>query len=201
MDMTSLDRLSPEEISALERAISARKQAADDPVSILAMVLEAALADIKAMREDLEKVKSDFYEKVLGGIDDLYKEGLRADGMKSFGEKYGSMFSPFADDFKRVFDGDLIEKAFDYLESLRGEEGYTDESGDAKLKELVGQLKGKFAKPDAAVAVEVSKAEPEAKPAVPASSKEPEPEDDPEFEAMEKEVARMKARDRARKSS
>ncbi len=193
MDMTSLEGLSPEELSALEQAIGARKQAESDPISVLAMVLEAALADIRSLREELDRVKTDFYEKVIGGIDEQYQAMTRADGLRGFGEKHGAMFAPYAEDFKRVFDGDLNEKAYEYLESLRGEEGYTDEVGEAKLAELAGQLKGKFTKPEAAPTGDAPPPE--------AEKKEPEPEADPEFAAIEKEIARDKARESARMKS
>lgn len=185
MDMMSLDTLSPEEFDALEKAISARKQGADDPISTLASV-------VQSLMERLGRIEEDFYQKVLGGIDGLYKENMRAEGMKGFGEKYGGMFSPHAEDFKRTYGSDLMEKAFDYLESLKGEEGYSDEVGDGKLKELVDQIKGRLTKPEA-VAVEVTKAG--VKPEAAAPAEEGEPDDS---QSVYDEIARMKKREAAR---
>lgn len=188
MDTMSLDTLSPEEIDALEKAIAGRKQGADDPISALTTV-------VQSITERLGRIEEDFYQKVLGGIDGLYKENMRAEGMKGFGEKYGGMFSPHAEDFKRVYGSDLMEKAFDYLESLKGEEGYSDEVGDGKLKELVGQIKSRIGKPDA-VAVEVSKSEPVETPEAAAPAVEGEPDDSA---SVYDEIARMKKREGSRK--
>ena len=189
MDAMSLDTLSPEEIDALEKAIAGRKQGADDPISTLASI-------VQSLMERLGRIEEDFYTKVLGGIDGLYKENMRAEDMKGFGEKYGGMFSPYADDFKRTYSGDLMEKAFDYLESLKGEEGYTDEVGDGKLKELVDQIKGRLTKPEA-VAVEVkAEGEPVKLPEAAAPAEEGESDDS---ESVYDEIARMKKRDGARK--
>ena len=191
MDMMSLDTLSPEELGALEKAISARKQGGQSQggVSEIVPVVESILARLGRLEED-------FYQKVLGGIDGLYKENMRAEGMKGFGEKYGGMFSPHADDFKRVYGSDLMEKAFDYLESLKGEEGYSDEVGDGKLQELLAQIKGRIGKPDA-VAVEVkAEGEPVKAPEAAAPAEEGEPDDSA---SVYDEIARMKKRDGARK--
>lgn len=194
MDGMTLDNLSPEELAALEEAIAKRKSAqAENPIASLASVVEMLLDNYEKMSEKLAKLETDFYEKVLGGIDGLYKENLRADGLKAFGEKHGSMFAPFADDFKRVFDKDLIPLVFDYLEELKGEPGFNDELGGTKLKELADQIKGRIGpKEPPPAAVEVTKVEAE-KPSEP-----PEEPADGMDATMENEIAAMKRKDEAR---
>lgn len=198
MDGMTLESLSAEELTALEEAIAKRKAAqSEDPMAAIASVLEMLLENYEKLSEKVTRIETDFYEKVLGGIDGLYKENLRADGLKAFGEKHGSMFAPFADDFKRVFDKDLIPLVFDYLEELKGEPGFNDEVAGTKLKDLAEQIKGRIGpKEPPPAAVEVTKVEAE-KPA----EKPPEP---PEESAdgmdatMENEIAAMKRKDEAR---
>jgi hypothetical protein len=187
MDIQSL---TPEERAQLREALG-QEDSAPDPIATLANVLEMVLGKLEDFSTRLDRIEADFYKKLLAGIDGMYSENMRADGMKSFGEKYGGMFSPYADDFKRVFDSDLMEKAFDYLESLKGGEGYTDEMGDGKLKELVDQIKAKLGpKEPAVVTAEVTKG--------PAAAPEAATEED-DMPSIENEIERMKKRDAARK--
>ena len=202
MDGLTLDSLSPEEISKLEELLAAHKSKPADP-------MEAVMSRLEGISERLQRIETDFYEKVLGGIDGLYKENLRADGLKAFGETHGPMFAPFADDFKRIFEKDLIPLVFDYLEELKGEPGYNDELGGSKLKELAEQIKGRIGPKEAPAAVEVTAAE-----VKPAEEKPPEkPAEKPAEEGpgdgitpdIENEIARMKkhedARDRTREKA
>jgi hypothetical protein len=199
MDGMTLDSLSPEELTALEEAIAKRK-AAPDPLSALAGIVQSLMDNYQALQEKVGRLETDFYQKVLGGIDGLYKENLRADGLKAFGEKHGSMFSPFADDFKRVFDKDLIPLVFDYLEELKGEPGFNDEIGGSKLKELAEQIKGRIGPkeaPPAAVEVTAAEVKPEEKP----PEAPPEESSDGIDSGMENEIAAMKRKDEARERS
>ena len=198
MDGMTIDSLSPEELSALEEAITKRKETQSaDPITAIASVVEMLLDNYEKLAEKVGRIETDFYEKVLGGIDGLYKENLRADGLKAFGEKHGSMFSPFADDFKRVFDKDLIPMVFDYLEEIKGEPGFNDEIGGTKLKELADQIKGRLGPKETPAAVEVTAAEvkPEEKPAAeegPGDGFTPD---------IENEIAAMKRKDEAHERS
>jgi len=198
VDGMTIDSLSPEELSALEEAITKRKETQSaDPITAIASVVEMLLDNYEKLAEKVGRIETDFYEKVLGGIDGLYKENLRADGLKAFGEKHGSMFSPFADDFKRVFDKDLIPMVFDYLEEIKGEPGFNDEIGGTKLKELADQIKGRLGPKETPAAVEVTAAEvkPEEKPAAeegPGDGFTPD---------IENEIAAMKRKDEAHERS
>lgn len=198
MDGMTIDSLSPEELAALEEAIAKRKETQTDPVSVLASVCEMLLESNEKLSEKVTRIETELYEKLLGGIDGLYKENLRADGLKAFGEKHGSMFSPFADDFKRVFDKDLIPLVFDYLEEIKGEPGFNDEIGGTKLKELADQIKGRLGPKETPAAVEVTAAEvkPEEKPEEkPAAEEGPSDGFTPD---IENEIAAMKRKDDAR---
>jgi len=202
VDGMTIDSLSPEELTALEEAIAKRKETQSaDPMTAIASVVEMLLENYEKLAEKVTRIETDFYEKVLGGIDGLYKENLRADGMKAFGEKHGSMFSPFADDFKRVFDKDLIPMVFDFLEEIKGEPGFTDEIGGTRLKELADQIKGRLSPKEAPAAVEVTAAEvkPEEKPAEkPVAEEGPGDGFTPD---IENEIAAMKRKDEARDRS
>ncbi|MCE5191223.1 MAG: hypothetical protein LLG08_05635 [Actinomycetia bacterium] len=201
MDGMTLDSLSAEELTALEEAIAKRKSAqSENPMAAIASVCQMLLEKCEGLEKKLSQLETDFYQKVLGGIDGLYKENLRADGLKAFGEKHGPMFAPFADDFKRVFEKDLIPLVFDYLEELKGQDGYNDEMGDGKLKELAAQIQGRLAPkaPEASVEVTSVEAKPEETPAEKPAEEGPGDGITPD---IENEIARMKRKDEARESA
>jgi len=186
-DLMGLESLAPEEIEALKAALAARENPPPDPIQVMASVVEMLLDKVQYLCDQVDKIQEDFYGKMIGGIQDLYSANMRTMGLKGFGDKYGSLLSPFADQFKTTFGDDLMEKAYDYLEALKGEEGYTDEIGDGKMKELAEQIKGRLA--PAAVSVSVEKAGPGTADEGPADGITPDIED---------EISRMKKREEAR---
>ncbi len=187
-----INGLTPEERAALKEALN--QEEPPDPISTLASVLEMVLDKFEEVTGKLDRLENDFYKTLLGGIDGMYKENMRAEGMKGFHEKHGGMFSPYADDFKRIFGDDLMEKAYDYLESLKGEEGYSDEVGQGKLSELVEQIKSRIGPKEPPAVAEVTKIE--------AGPTEPAPESSDGIDSsLEDEIARMKKRDEEKESS
>jgi len=179
-----ISTLTPEERAALKAALD---QEPEDPIGKIAEVLQMICAEIDAVKEELAAVKKTVYDDMIGSIKSLYGENVRADKMAEFKGKYGSMLDPLAEPFGKVYGGNLHEKAFDFLAGMQGDEGYTDEVGDGKLKEVLQTIKDKLGLSEpAAVSVEVAKpAEPEA----------PAPEADDEMSSMDDEIARMKRRE------
>jgi hypothetical protein len=192
MDMSVLSSLTPEERAALKEALDKAEE--PDPVEQLCAVVEFQLSEIKGLKEELSNLKALVMDDLIGGIKEAYDGNVRTERMGEFKGKYGSMLDPLAEPFKRTFGADLHDKAFDYLDSLRGEEGYNDEVGDSKIKEVIAQIKEKLGISDAPAVV----AEVEATPAEePKKKAEGEAEEEPEEDAKKawNEIEAMKSRD------
>ena len=196
MDMSVLSSLTPEERAALKAALDKAEE--PDPMDQMAELFQFHADEIKSLREELANLKALVTDEIVGGIREAYDGRVREERMGEFKGKYGSMLDPLAEPFKKTFGADLHDKAFDYMDSLRSEEGFTDEVGDSKLKEVIAQIKEKLGISDAPVAaVEEVKVEPEAK-----AEEAEEPEEDAqkawnEIEAMKKrDEARAAARDK-----
>jgi hypothetical protein len=191
MDVMSL---TPEERAALRAALDQAEE--KDPVEQLAEVVEYLCKELDAVKKAHDALKGLVMEDLIGGIKEAYEGNVRSERMNDFKGKYGSMLDPLAEPFKKTFNADLHDKAFDYMDQLRGEEGYTDEVGDSKLKEVIQQIKEKLglneSAPVAAVVTE------EVKPAEEGKAEE-EPEDDAQ-KAWD-EIAQMKSRDDAREAA
>ena len=90
---------------------------------------------------------------------------MRVEGIKGLKGKYADLFGPHEGAFQELYGADVYEKLFDMIEELKGGEGFTDELGDGKIKEIAAQLQEKLSKvkgPEAA-AVEVATEEPKEK--------------------------------------
>ena len=158
--------------------------------------MEQLSALVASQAEEIATLRKLVTDDIIGGIQEAYEGNVSTERMGEFKGKYGSMLDPLADPFKRTFGADLHDKAFDYLDGLRGEEGYTDEMGDSKMSEIIAQIKEKLGISDPEpVVAEVA----EVKPAEPAA--EGEAEEDPVDEDTQKawdEIAAMKDRDDSR---
>jgi len=188
--------LTPEERAALRAALDDADK--PDPVEQLSDVVTYLCDELKALQEAHAALKALVMDDLIGGIKEAYDGNVRTERMGEFKGKYGAALDPLADKFKTTFGADLHEKAFDYMDGLRGEEGYTDEVGDSKLQEVIAQIKEKLglnepapAEPAAAVVTE------EVKPAEPPAAEEGEAEEEPEEDAQKAwdEIAEMKKRD------
>lgn len=185
MDVMSL---TPEERAALKAALDEAEK--PDPMDELAELVEYLCNEVKALHLVMEDL--------IGGIKEAYEGNVRTERMGEFKGKYGSMLDPLAEPFQKTFGADLHDKAFDYMDQLRGEEGYTDEVGDSKLKEVIQQIKEKLGlnepAPVAAVVTE------EVKPAEEPAAEKGEAEEEPEKDAQDawNEIEAMKKRDDAR---
>jgi hypothetical protein len=193
-----IESLTPEERAALKEALD---KAEEDPQSQLAELCEYLCDEIKAVRTELSAVKEAHealkglvMDDMIGGLKEAYESNVRSERMEGFKGKYGSMLDPLAEPFKRTFGADLHDKAFDYMDSLRGEEGWSDEMEEPKLKEVIQQIKEKLGiadEPVAEVAVEAAPA-PEAE-----GEAEEEPIEDDAQKAFD-EIEAMKKRDDAK---
>ncbi len=154
-----------------------------DPV---VKVFEYVADRVQALCERVDKLEAIVYEEIIGGVTKLYKENLRGQTRGELESKYGELFGPMKEDLEAIDLGDIYEKLVDVLEELRGVEGYTEEMGDSRIREIHGQLKSKFDKikgvqPPKAIEVEVTTEEP---PKVEES--EPEKEEDDITKMMKK---------------
>lgn len=137
MDVSAL---SPEEKQALLEAL----QGGGSPQ--VEQVLGLIVEKLTALEERHTKLEAVVMDEIIGGITNLYKENSRLDGIKGLQGKYGDLFGESAGQFGELYGGDLYEKLFDHLEAMRGEEGFTDEAGDASVKEIAQQLAGRIGK-------------------------------------------------------
>jgi len=111
---------------------------------------------LNAHVDTIEKVVND---DLIGGLTKLYDDNDREMGIRDLQDKYGSEISPYDERIKKLnpeFDtwGSLHKS----LSELKGQDGYTDEMGDAHIKSLISGLGDRFpevagAKPVAAVEV------------------------------------------------
>lgn len=146
------------------------------------------LADkFTSLEERLCSLEKIVHEEIIGGVTRLYNENLRAQTRGDLQSKYGELFDPMKDDLEALDLGDIYDKLVEVLDELRGMDGYSDEMGDAKIREIHGALKSKFdkikgVKPEAAIEVAVET--PAEEPAE--EKKEETPEDDGVKKMLEK---------------
>jgi len=182
--------LTPEERAALRAALDEAEK--PDPQDELAELVEYLCDEVKSLQEELAKVKGLVIDDLVGGIKEAYESNVRSERMNDFKGKYGAMLDPLAEPFEKTFGANLQDKAFDYMDSLRGEDGYTDEVGDSKLKEVIEQIKEKLGlnEPAPVAAVETVAVKP---------AEEGEAEEEPDDAQMAfDEIEAMKKRDDAR---
>lgn len=190
MDMSVLSSLSAEERAALKAALD---EPECDPVEQLAEVVQFQCDEIKALKEEVANLKALVMDDLIGGIKEAYDGNVRTERMGEFKGKYASMLDPLAEPFKRTFGADLHEKAFDYADELRGEEGFSEDNLGAKLQEVVDQIKERLGmKEEPAPVVEEVTAEAE-KPAEEGKAEE-EPYEEDAQKAWD-EISAMKSRD------
>ena len=150
-----LNTLSPEEKQALRDALGQEEQ---DPMAAIASVFELFASKLESLEERQTKLESVVVDEIIGGISNLYNDNMRVEGIKGLKGKYADLFGPHEGAFQELYGGDVYEKLFDMIEELKGGEGFTDELGDSKIKEIAGQLQEKLSKvkgsPEAA-AVEI----------------------------------------------
>jgi hypothetical protein len=189
MDMSILSTLSPEERAALKAALDQADQ--PDPVEKLSALVSSLSDDLKSVREELANLKTLVTDELIGGIKGAFDETVRAERMGDFKGKYGSMLDPLAETFQRTYKKDLHEHAFNFIDGMRGEEGYTDELGGERLKAAIEELKAALGMPPDAIAEVKAEAvpAPEAK-----GEAEEEPVDDDTQTAWD-EIAAMKDRE------
>jgi hypothetical protein len=185
MDAAALQTLSPEERQALREALGQEEQ---DPIAALAGVLELLASKLEALEERQTKLESVVVDEIIGGISGLYNDNMRLEGIKGLKGKYADLFGPHEGAFQELYGGDVYEKLFDMLEELKGGEGFTDELGDSKIKEIATQLQEKLSKvkgsekPAEPVAAELE---------VKTEAKEPDP-----LEGVRQGIMKMKKRGR-----
>jgi len=138
-----LSALSPEERQTLREQLGQEEQ---DPIAAIAAVMELFASKLEAIEERQAKLESVVVDEIIGGISNLYNDNMRVEGIKGLKGKYADLFGPHEGAFQELYGGDVYEKLFDMIEELKGGEGFTDELGDSKIKEIAAQLQKKISK-------------------------------------------------------
>ncbi len=126
-----------------------------DPIADICKVLEIVIDRLEAIEKELSETSRLVTEEIIGGIKSVYDKNARVMGVSDLKAKYADF--PYAGDFNDVYGSDLFEKLYDMVEELKHEEGYTEDSATAKIKEILDAVKAKFDKLKApAVSVEVA---------------------------------------------
>lgn len=150
--------LTPEEVALMKEAISAYEQGpaihSGDPqeeenasFAKMADGLEMVSGRLQSIEERLEKLECVVMDDIIGGVRSLCNIERRGTSIGSLKSKYGSMFDPLIPGYNVLMGedaGDIYEKLEDILEELRNGEGYTEEAGDAEIKNIYEQLKSKI---------------------------------------------------------
>jgi hypothetical protein len=163
-----LEALSTEEKAQLLKALQAEGEGADtcdcdSKFETVAGVLDTIVAKIDAYEERIASLEKTLMEDMIGGIRKLYADNVRTEGLEGLKSKYGDLFNPHMDAFKEFYPSeDLWSRLYDSLESMKGQDGYSDEMGDKRVREIADQLGAKVAKVRGPVAAKVEVATPEA---------------------------------------
>ena len=145
-----LEALTPEEKAQLKAALDAEMGGGDDcavKFEAVANVLDQVVSKLDSLEERLCAIEKTVLEDMIGGIKKLYGDNMRASGIEEIKAKYGPMFDPYMDSVKEMYpDMDLHGRLYDTLSEMRGGEGYTDDMGDARVKEIADALRAKVEK-------------------------------------------------------
>jgi hypothetical protein len=175
--MYDISQLSPEEKDRLLQMLiekagiqpgsGTHEDAQEDAAQLepLVKVIEMLCDKFEALEERVEALDKLVTEEIIGGITTLYNEKSRLSGISGITEKYKDKFDPYKDFYSEVAGGDLYEKLYDEIQSMKeGREDWNDEEEGAKVGELAEMLGGKFNKikgigAPTAVEVEIQKTE------------------------------------------
>jgi hypothetical protein len=134
-----LEALTPEEKAQFYEALKAEMGGGE--VCECEAKFEQVAEVLKNLADEIADIKETLYNKMIGGIQSLYDDNVRASEIGGLKEKYGSLFDPHMEAFGKMYPGaDLYSNLYDQIGSMKGAEGYTDEMGDAKIKEIASQL-------------------------------------------------------------
>jgi hypothetical protein len=116
-----------------------------------------AVESLQKSYDDLEHLVND---EIIGGVQKLYQENVRMDGIAGIKAKYGEQLSPYEGVFQALVDdpnADIYSKLYDKLEELKSGADYNPDTEDSYVTSLLDKLKASAPAP--AVAVEISKTE------------------------------------------
>lgn len=154
-----LEQLTPEEKQTLYEALQAELGGGE--VCECDAKFDQVAEVLKGLAAEMALIKETLFDKLIGGIQSLYNDNMRTTGIAGMKEKYGSLFDPYMDAFGEMFPGaDLWSSLYDEQEGMRGGEGWSDEAGDARIKQRADELKSKVEKIRGPVAAKVEVATP-----------------------------------------
>jgi hypothetical protein len=164
--MYNLSNLSPEEKDQLLMQLLQKYDAGDaapeavdghtDEAADLEMlepfkqVLEALVCKVEELEERVGKTESMIIDDLFGGIDRLYKQNVRSQGIDNLSSKYGEMFNPHIDVLKELSPEDAENfwpQIYDLVEQMKGgDENYPEEHIDNAMKSAAQTISDKIAK-------------------------------------------------------
>lgn len=116
------------------------------------------LEEVEQKQEQLEKM---IVNDLFGGIENLYKENQKSQGIADIKGKYGSMFEPFMSALNETDPGvDIYDKLHEVISEMRGSEGYTEDSEKEKVGGFAKNIEDKLremGKLEPVASVEVTK--------------------------------------------
>ena len=106
-----------------------------------------------SLKDRLDKLEDHYFNEFIGGLENLFNDNVRHDGVEALRGKYSGDFEPFMDLVKeQVGDSDPFEKIYDHLHDHWDDEEFDpDDFMDAILSELSekhGRMKKMFAPPE-----------------------------------------------------
>ena len=113
----------------------------------LVQAVEMLLEKVESLENRVQSVEKSLYEELLGGIDSLYKKNVREESIGGLKAKYSADFEPHAETFGELYPGtDLYERLHDLMEEAKGQDGYSDDDFDGKVKGMFEEMGAKFGK-------------------------------------------------------
>lgn len=108
--------------------------------------IEALISKVEELEERVAKTESLVIDDLFGGIQKLYDENVRGQGIDELKSKYGDLFNPHLDALKEIEpDTDVYGKLHDFMSTFKQSPDYSDEMGDTTMKDIASQLAAKIA--------------------------------------------------------
>ena len=170
MDHSALADLTDDDRAHILEVAELIKNPPADPVADLAALVDVISSKVEELCGRMDKIEDFIENGLIGGLNSLVAEQEHAKSISGLKDKYGSLFPENYGGYLKDHLGDNYETALwdlihDHLEELKQGEGYTDEAGDASIKEIaenIGKRVSELTGAPASAEVEAPKEEPAA---------------------------------------
>lgn len=156
MDLEKLRGLPPEQLIELIRGMTEGEGHADEGADQQVMqplvdAIQMLQTELESVRNELDELKTVVFDDVIGGIEGVYRDGMRSKGIEELRALASERLNPYEDRYKLLAgeDGDLYGRVYDLLEEGKDEEGY-DRNG--RLEQILGDITSGFDKLSGGVA-------------------------------------------------